>query len=45
MNILEQFRQILLTTGKVEEASRARDRLSELESLYFKLKYSAPKRE
>ena len=45
MNILEKFRQILLTTGKVEEASQARDRLSELESIYFKLKYSVPKRQ
>lgn len=41
----EQYWKILVTVGKVEESGRARDQLSELESTYFKLKYSAPKRE
>jgi Flp pilus assembly protein TadD len=44
MNLWEGYRKILLSMGKIEDARLASDRLAELESLYFKLKFSSPNR-
>jgi hypothetical protein len=41
----DKYAEILLKQGKLQESRAARDRASSLESLYFKLRYSAPKRQ
>lgn len=44
LNAWNFYAEALAEVGKFDEASKARDHVSELESIYFKLKYSAPHR-
>ena len=40
----DMYARMLRVAGKLEEAGLAQEKVQELESLYFKLKYSSPKR-
>jgi hypothetical protein len=44
LNAWNFYADALAEVGKFDEASKVRDHVSELESIYFKLKYSAPHR-
>ena len=45
MSAWDAYAQALTATGDYDEADRATERSSELESLFFRLRYSAPKRD
>ena len=45
MSAWDAYAQVLTATGDYDGAGRATERSSELESLFFRLRYSAPKRD